>query len=60
MKKKDSMKSNTNNFKSCSQKKMNEKVKKAYGISLREAIYRLLEFQKEKGARLGNKTLFKK
>ena len=39
---------------------MREKVKKAYGIPLREAIYRLLEFQKEKGARLGNKTLFKK
>ena len=54
------MKSNTNNLKSCSQKKMREKVKKAYGIPLREAIYRLLEFQKEKGARLGNKTLFKK
>ena len=28
---------------------MREKVKKAYGIPLREAIYRLLEFQKEKG-----------
>ena len=35
-------------------------MKKGYGTSLREAIYGLLELQKEKGERLEKKILLKK